>query len=161
MTWLIALLFSAMYAPIAEYTAHRWLMHKQFGNLATIWKEHAVEHHGKGRNDINIDLDALSVLIGSAPLLGFAYFLGLPWVIVILFFSIVYASLWSSIHAAHHELRDSWATRLGIYKIWRDHHMRHHDDTKSNFGTVFIFTDMLFGTLYKNKSKDGDISAAV
>ena len=158
MIWLIALLVTLVYAPFAEYVAHRWMMHKPFGSMKTYWKEHAIEHHAKGRNDINIYLDALSVVYGSYTLLLFSFFLGLPWVIALLVFSILYAALWSSIHAAHHELRDSWATRLSIYKIWRNHHLLHHKDTATNYGTVFIFMDTLFGTRFRAKA-NGTLSA--
>ena len=57
-----------------------------------------------------------------------------------------YATLWSSFHEAYHGISETWVTKFRYYDIWRKHHLLHHQHPKRNFGTVFIYTDMLFGT---------------
>ena len=116
------------------------------------WREHAVEHHRKGRNDINVELGALSPLFTASPMLMLAVVLGWPWVATVLTTCILYSALWSSLHAAYHGKNDGWVTRLAIYARWKEHHLRHHEYPNRNFGTVFIFTDRIFGTKHLQSS---------
>lgn len=147
MVWAIAILCLVLYAPLAEYAAHRWLMHYPGLGRGSWWREHAVEHHGKSRNDVNIDLNALSVVASVSPLLVFAIFLGWAWVAFVLLACIGYAALWSSLHEAYHGVSENWVTKFRFYDIWLNHHLKHHKQPTRNFGTVFIFTDRLFRTL--------------
>lgn len=146
MVWSIGILCLLLYTPLAEYAAHRWLMHYPGLGKGSWWREHAIEHHGKGRNDVNIDINALSVSASVIPLLIFAFFLGWAWVAFVLVASICYAALWSSLHESYHGISENWVTKLPFYSVWRKHHLLHHEQPKRNFGTVFIFTDRLFGT---------------
>jgi sterol desaturase/sphingolipid hydroxylase (fatty acid hydroxylase superfamily) len=146
MVWAIAIFCLVLYTPLAEYAAHRWLMHYPGLGRGSWWREHAIEHHGKGRNDVNIDINALSVAASVTPLLVFAIFLGWAWVAFVLFASIAYSALWSSLHEAYHGVSENWVTKFRFYDIWRNHHLKHHQRPTRNFGTVFIFTDWLFGT---------------
>lgn len=146
MVWAIAILCLVLYAPLAEYVAHRWLMHYPGLGRGSWWREHAIEHHGKGRNDVNIDLNALSVVASVSPLLAFGIFLGWAWVAFVLVACIGYAALWSSLHEAYHGVSENWVTKFRFYNIWLKHHLLHHQQPKRNFGTVFIFTDRLFRT---------------
>src|SRR5436853_989145 len=96
MVWAIAILGLVLYTPLAEYAAHRWLMHYPGMGRGSWWREHAIEHHGKGRNDVNIDINALSVVAATSPMFVFAIFLGWAWVAFVLAACIGYAALWSS-----------------------------------------------------------------
>ncbi|MGH6848464.1 MAG: sterol desaturase family protein [Methylocella sp.] len=146
MIWAIAILCLLLYTPLAEYAAHRWVMHYPGMGRGTWWSDHAIEHHGKSRNDVNIDINALSVVGATSPMFVFAIFLGWPWVVFVLVACIGYATLWSSFHEAYHGISETWVTKFRYYDIWRKHHLLHHQHPKRNFGTVFIYTDMLFGT---------------
>jgi sterol desaturase/sphingolipid hydroxylase (fatty acid hydroxylase superfamily) len=146
MSWFAAMVWLALYAPIAEYVVHRWVMHLPRLGRGSWWREHAVEHHRNGRNDINIEISALAVLLASSPMFLLAVPLGWPWVVLLLVACILYAAFWSSLHAAHHGVSKGWTTCLTIFSAWQKHHMRHHARPDRNFGTVFIFTDALFGT---------------
>ena len=146
MVWAIAILCLILYAPLAEYAAHRWVMHFPGMGRGSWWREHAIEHHGKGRNDLNVDITALSVVAATSPLLVFAIFLGWAWVSCVLFACIGYSWLWSSLHEAHHGISENWVTKFRFYNIWLKHHLLHHRQPTRNFGTVFIFTDRLFRT---------------
>jgi sterol desaturase/sphingolipid hydroxylase (fatty acid hydroxylase superfamily) len=146
MVWAIAILCLVLYTPLAEYAAHRWLMHFPGMGRGSWWREHAIEHHGKGRNDVNIDINALSVVAATSPMFVFAIFLGWAWVAFVLFACIGYAALWSSLHESYHGISENWVTKFRFYDIWLEHHLKHHQRPTRNFGTVFIFTDRLFGT---------------
>ena len=146
MVWAIAILCLVLYTPLAEYAAHRWLMHYPGMGRGSWWREHAIEHHGKSRNDVNIDINALSVVAATSPMFVFAIFLGWAWVAFVLVACIGYAALWSSLHEAYHGVSENWVTKFRFYDIWLKHHLKHHQHPTRNFGTVFIFTDRLFRT---------------
>jgi sterol desaturase/sphingolipid hydroxylase (fatty acid hydroxylase superfamily) len=146
MVWAIAILCLVLYTPLAEYAAHRWLMHYPGMGRGSWWREHAIEHHGKSRNDVNIDINALSVVAATSPMFVFAIFLGWAWVAFVLAACIGYAALWSSLHESYHGVSENWVTKFRFYDIWLKHHLKHHQQPTRNFGTVFIFTDWLFRT---------------
>jgi sterol desaturase/sphingolipid hydroxylase (fatty acid hydroxylase superfamily) len=146
MIWAIAILGLLLYTPLAEYAAHRWVMHYPGLGRGAWWRDHAIEHHGKSRNDINVDIDASSVVAATSPCLVFGIFLGWAWVTFLLVACIAYAYVWSSLHEAYHGVSENWVTKFRYYDMWRKHHMFHHQRPTRNFGTVFIFTDMLFRT---------------
>jgi sterol desaturase/sphingolipid hydroxylase (fatty acid hydroxylase superfamily) len=146
MIWAIAILCLVLYTPLAEYAAHRWVMHYPGMGRHSWWREHAIEHHGKGRNDVNVDINALSVVAATSPMFVFAIFLGWAWVAFVLFACIGYAALWSSLHESYHGVSENWVTKFRFYDVWLKHHLKHHQQPTRNFGTVFIFTDRFFGT---------------
>jgi sterol desaturase/sphingolipid hydroxylase (fatty acid hydroxylase superfamily) len=146
MIWAIAILCLLLYTPLAEYAAHRWVMHVPGMGKGSWWREHAIEHHGKSRNDVNVDINALSVVGATSPMFVFAIFLGWPWVVFVLVACVLYAALWSSLHETYHGVSENWVTKFPFYDIWLKHHLLHHQQPTRNFGTVFIYTDMLFGT---------------
>jgi len=145
-SWLIILIIAFLYGSLVEYGAHRWTMHKPGLGKIPLWEEHAVQHHAKHRMDVNIVLSAFTVLLAASPLFGFCFILGWSWALIVLFGCIVYAAIWSKLHAAYHEVGSSWIAHFPLYKIWRHHHLEHHKHINKNFGTLFIFTDFIFGT---------------
>lgn len=146
MIWLSALIALGIYAPLLEYVVHRWTMHYPGLGKGGLWRGHAVEHHGRGRNDLNIYMGAQSVVIAASPLFLFSFWLGWPWVTTLLAVCIAYAWVWSTLHAYHHDIEEGWLKNTRIYAIWRGHHLLHHEDPNTNFGTVFIFMDRLFSS---------------
>jgi sterol desaturase/sphingolipid hydroxylase (fatty acid hydroxylase superfamily) len=144
MAW--ALLVSVLYAAAAEYAAHRWIMHRPLPWRTARYVEHAVEHHGRGRLDINIDLSPATVLVAASPLLAGCLWLGWSWALVVGGLSAGYAALWTALHRAHHDLGNLWLKALPGYSWWRSHHLQHHDNPRTNFGAVFPWTDYCCGT---------------
>lgn len=144
--WFLAIVVAFFYASFIEYFAHRFTMHKPGLGKGTWWSEHTVEHHAKKRTDINIVLSALTTFMAAIPLLVFCIWLGLLWALIVLSCCVLYAAVWSSLHAAHHEVGSKWITKVPLYKIWRRSHLLHHEHPSKNFGTIFIWTDYLFGT---------------
>ena len=143
------------YIAILEYVIHRWVMHFPGLGKHSWWRDHAVEHHGHARNDVNITVSAGIMVIGLAPMFALGAFLKWPWIAFVLAECIAYASLWSALHAAYHEVGSGGSTlrRRRWYAKWRAHHLTHHKHPSRNFGAVFIWTDHLFHTNAATKSK--------
>jgi sterol desaturase/sphingolipid hydroxylase (fatty acid hydroxylase superfamily) len=147
MTWPNAIILLFVYAHLAEYGLHRWVMHeKRRGWLRREYQAHHVEHHGRGRNDLNINAHPHVIFTVASPLLLICVWLGWPFAAVIAAFSGTYAAAWSLLHHAHHDLRFGWLHHVPGYSLWRDHHLSHHERPNRNFGTVFPWTDYIFGT---------------
>tara|TARA_R110000824_G_scaffold104833_2_gene248536 strand:- start:890 stop:1321 length:432 start_codon:yes stop_codon:yes gene_type:complete len=135
----------------AEYLIHKYTMHKKIWFLPKwIYQEHAVEHHGKNRYDINVDLPFINHLIIGSPvfiLLACYSWAGLiAWTLVTLHHSIY----WTSLHRSSHDLEHNWAEKLPNYKKKRRHHLLHHLNPNKNFGVVYSWVDRFFGTFIKN-----------
>lgn len=145
--WTLWIVVAVIYAHLAEYSIHRWAMHRP--KLGEFWwyTNHAVLHHGHGRNDVNIALDPLTVVIVASPLmLGCLWLPSTSWAVVVVAGSAAYSVVWSVMHAAHHDLRHHWVKSIPGYSYWREAHIKHHQYPGRNFGTVFPWTDRLFGT---------------
>ena len=147
---IIWIIFTIIYAHIIEYVTHRWLMHFPLFGRCWPYTEHAVEHHLKKRNDVNIYISPLVPWMFLTPLLFGVYYLGYIWVFVLFLFGLMYSITWSFLHMVHHDLdkQKSILRVLPGYKYWRAHHLNHHKKTTKNFGTVFPWTDIFFGTKY-------------
>lgn len=144
--WILSLIGLVIYAHLAEYAAHRWMMHRPIFPRSWFYREHAIEHHGRRRNDINIEISPLTVALLAAPALSACAWLGPWWLAAWVVGVHAYACAWTQIHKAHHDLGAAWVKRLPGYAYSRRAHLRHHDQPHRNFGTVFPWTDYLFRT---------------
>ena len=145
------ILICTIYAHIFEYLTHRFVMHKPYLGRFYYYIEHAIEHHGKGRNDINISINPLSALVVGSPLLLAYFWMGWTAIAIVVSFCLLYSSAWLLLHNAHHDIHFLWMQKIKLYWYWRNHHLRHHKHTNFNFGAVFPWTDYLFGTYLKIK----------
>jgi len=144
----IAICISLIWTMLGEYAAHRWIMHSYsiFGKTK-FWREHAVEHHAKKRNDVNIDLNPQTSFALGLPLLIFCFWLGPWWITGLIILACLHAYSWSILHATYHNVgKTQWVKNFWYYKKWERHHLYHHDHPRKNYGAVFIWTDYLFGT---------------
>ncbi|MGV3662145.1 MAG: sterol desaturase family protein [Prosthecobacter sp.] len=144
--WGSLVLGSVVYATALEYVIHRWMMHFPGMGKNDIWRAHAIEHHGHGRNDINIALPVWMVLVPSSPLFAGCFLVGGWWAVYVLVSCVGYAALWTALHSAYHEVGHRWIARGWYYRKWRSHHMAHHDHPRKNFGAIFIWSDWIAGT---------------
>lgn len=148
MAWLAVVAITTLYAAAVEYAIHRWAMHCPFPWRTKLYTDHHVEHHGKGRNDLNIAIDPFTVLFLGSPLLWVLPSL-IGWVGASLWLaaaSTLYAAVWTVLHASFHGVGFRWAPFLPGYYVLYDHHMAHHTNPGRNFGTVFFWSDYLMGT---------------
>jgi sterol desaturase/sphingolipid hydroxylase (fatty acid hydroxylase superfamily) len=133
---------------LIEYSIHRFMMHKQFLFLPKkVFTEHAIEHHSKNRIDVNIDLNPLLHLVIGIPvfivlgMLGWWTFLA---ALVTTF--ILHGLLWTKLHRGYHEVERGWIRFFPPYSFMKKHHLLHHKHPSKNYGAVYIFTDLIFGT---------------
>ena len=138
--WMLVMAF-------AEYTIHRWTMHRKKWWLPNwIFNDHAIEHHHHERNDLNIDLPIYNHLLIGSPLIILSYFIGLPCLIAVLSVFCFHSYTWTKIHRGIHDLEENWIMKTKYYEKAKDHHINHHHRPGKNFGVVFLFTDSVFGT---------------
>ena len=136
-----------VYAHLAEYALHRWAMHRPlFGRRSSLYRDHHVEHHGRGRNDLNITISAGNIAMVASPLLIGCAWLGGDWAACVFLASIVYSEAWTAIHSAHHATGCMWVRSVPGFHLWSDHHAKHHTRPNRNFGTLFPWTDFVFFT---------------
>ncbi len=143
---LLLILATVLYAATAEYIAHRWFMHQPIPSRTVTYTDHSVEHHGKRRVDINISMNQYAVfIIGSPMFLGYFCY-GWVWILGVALGMILYCMTWTNVHKAHHDLKNKWLNKFPPYRLMRRHHLIHHEHPNKNFGAVFIFSDLLYGT---------------
>jgi len=132
---------------LAEYSIHRWTMHRWVKWLPKfIFWDHAIEHHKHKRNDLNIDLPIYYHLIIGSPLIILSCFMGLPSLIAVLLVFCFHSYTWTKLHRGIHDLEQNWLMKTKYYEKAKDHHIKHHHRPGKNFGVVFLFTDSIFGT---------------
>lgn len=161
-SWLCAfgcwLLIWAPAVALLEYSAHRWIMHKSNPALdpdLCQLKAHGKHHQGDNGLDF-VDVPLLNTLRLTAPLFLIVLLGGLVAgqaastlspAAALLSWTVFYVYLWNRMHRAIHGVETNWFRRTGpLYRFYRRHHLRHHHQPRTNFGTVFPITDYLFFT---------------
>jgi hypothetical protein len=158
---LVCMLWFAIWVPLIallEYGTHRWIMHKANRWLdpqLTQLKSHGAHHKGANSPEF-VDVPLRNCLLLTSPaflvLAVWGFAIG-PWSVVamaaaaLLAWSFVYTYLWARMHRAIHDLESNWFQRCGpVFQYFRNHHLKHHANARVNFGTVFPWTDYVFGT---------------
>ena len=149
--WLV---MAIVLTSFIEYLAHRFLMHRKpkiLYWLYDVFQEHAVEHHAKGRTDLNIDMPFKWYY--TYGLVFLIPFFALDWVGGICLFVVFrcHSYIWTKLHRAFHGLEDNWTKKTRIYQYLYEHHMNHHRKPNTNFNVVFLWVDALLGTKYRYK----------
>jgi hypothetical protein len=165
--WVLSFLtWFFLWAPLVallEYTTHRWIMHKVnrlLDSKLSQFKAHGTHHQGVNDQEF-VDMSLKNCLLLTSPffllLVSWGLAVGPLSSIVIpaaalLSWSFVYAYLWTQIHRAIHGTDANWFRKSGpIYRFFRNHHLKHHGNTKANYGTVFPWTDYLFFTWHERQ----------
>jgi hypothetical protein len=161
---LIFLLWFAIWAPLIallEYATHRWIMHKANRLLdPKLSQLHAHGAHHRGDNEEKfVDMPLKNALLLTCPfflpLAGWGLIAGSLSSILIpsaalVFWCFLYSYLWTRMHRAIHETEANWFRSSGpLFRFFRDHHLKHHGNVHSNYGTVFPWTDYLFFTWHE------------
>lgn len=153
-TW-TGLFFAVM--PLIEYASHRFVLHKPlFGKNGASYQDHHIDHHHRGMNEsIHLDVHVLqrNNLLPIAAILLTVYLIGgivaaLTWLCCLT----VYGEVWGQIHREAHGLGSDWIAKTWYGKEAIKHHLIHHENPKRNYGTVFPFTDWIFGTKQRSKA---------
>lgn len=147
---------SHAFMAVAEYVCHRWFMHKKqaiihWWKFREIYDHHAIEHHGKGRLDINIDLPVYYHLILGLPILIGFLLANMPIAFGAFLSTFFYHSYaWTKIHRQIHDLETNWFCKLwlkpSMFSQLKRHHLKHHENPKKNFGVVYLWVDRFMET---------------
>jgi hypothetical protein len=175
--WLVEFgVWFVIWCPVVallEYAAHRWIMHK-----ANRWldptllqlKSHGKHHQGSNHHDL-VDMPVRNGLRLTAPfllaVLVWGYVVGpatsvLAPGLALLSWSFVYTYLWNRMHRAIHDVEENWFRRSGpVFRFFLSRHLQHHAHANVNFGTVFPWTDYLFGTWAPSRAAAKPAAASV
>ena len=171
-----------LFVSVVEHQIHVWILHsRRF--LKTPYRNHHVDHHGRGMNDLrpHIDLAFWDYGIVYAMLFPVAYravfVTPYAWLGVVsgVLVATGHRYLWSRLHRATHRrndhlfraadlvnvqtmyrgarLEDNWTVRQWWFPAFEMHHLRHHANPSCNYAVVCLWTDWMFGTSYKETDK--------
>lgn len=156
---------TAMYANLAEYLGHRFVMHRLRRGFGLIYRRHVKQHHRFFTHtamavDSTRDFKAVlfpPILIGlflggfGAPvawLIGVSFSANAAWLFAIT--GLLYFLNYEYLHLAYHLPESSWVVRLPGFARLRRLHQTHHDQTlmtDCNFNITYPIGDWLFRTL--------------
>lgn len=141
-----------------EYATHRWIMHmanRLLDPSLRQLKAHGRHHQGTNEDEL-VDMPWKNCLLLVSPVLlllaGWGLLVGpLASVAIpaaaLLFWTVLYAYLWTRIHRAIHGVEANWFLRSGaLFRFFRNHHLQHHSHATVNYGTVFPWMDYLWFT---------------
>lgn len=158
----VALPFTLFFMCIAEYAAHRWVMHWEWKHKWLRWlnrfsfDHHDGEHHRKNMDHpvwLHIDLLVRYHLFATTPLWLIQFYRishGELWIfgrfvalMVVLF---GHSYVWSKLHRQMHGIENNWTGKLWCYEKLYAHHMLHHEQSNRNYSVLSMWTDRLFRT---------------
>jgi len=169
--WLVVPL-TFLYANLAEYLGHRFVMHRRRPGLGMIYERHTLQHHRFFTHEamqFDSSDDFRAVLFPPMLMIFFAIAFALPvgflltwlfssnvaWLFVMTALS--YYGCYEILHFAFHQAEDSWIMRLPGVKKMRRLHLSHHDPAimqKGNFNITWPICDVLFGTRVVKSAND-------
>ena len=153
-----------LYANLAEYLGHRFVMHRKVPGLGLIYKRHAGQHHVFFTRD-HMALedwgDAKAVLfppllmvfffgLFAAPLalvLAWVFSANIAWLFVVT--GLAYYLNYELLHLAYHLPENSRWLRLPFLRRMRRLHHVHHETSRMahcNFNITYPIGDWLFRT---------------
>lgn len=149
---------------LAEWHAHRNLLHRRWPLMGVLYDRHTPEHHRVYRyRDMALRevRELRLVLIPAAGVLGIVVSAVAPaaavgWLLganvgwLFLLTSALYVVSYELTHLSYHMPEDSFVGRRRFVRWMREHHARHHDPRlmqKWNFNVTVPLGDWLFGTL--------------
>ncbi len=156
-----------LYANAVEYFGHKGPMHHRTPGVGLVFKRHTLEHHRfftHVRMDFDTQRDVKMVLFPPVLIIFFFGIFALPSGLLLralfgqnvagLFVAtaMAYFLSYEWLHFSYHLPADTFVGRLGIVKVLREHHLRHHEVakmTKGNFNITFPVCDAIFGTTLK------------
>ena len=162
-----------LYANLSEYLGHRGPMHHKTRFLTKVFERHSIEHHSFFTDKaatFDSTEDYKAVLFPPVLLVffivGFAVPVGalLVWLFsanvgfLFILTAVLYFLNYELLHFAYHADPESWIGRLPFMSRLRQHHLVHHNRklmTRYNFNITYPICDRLFGTLYRDKRRQG------
>jgi hypothetical protein len=154
-----------------EHQVHRWLMHRnnflstRFSSFKTIFREHAVLHHGHyykefdhepddyGR-DLNLHLSLSRGLVRTLPIWVALSFVSIPGAIAFVSVLCMHHWTWNLIHEEMHKPHKRFFSNWPLYKFLARHHYLHHKYPGKNFNVVLPFADYVLNTHARATEED-------
>ena len=153
-----------LYANLAEYLGHRFVMHRRRPGLGLIFERHTLQHHRFFTHEamrFDCSDDWRAVLFPPMLMVFFATAFALPvgllltwlfsanvaWLFVVT--ALAYYGSYEILHFAYHQDDKSWILRLPGVQRMRRLHLKHHDPAvmqRANFNITWPICDWLFGT---------------
>jgi len=170
--WL-AVPLTFLYANLAEYLGHRFVMHRRRPGLGLIYERHALQHHRFfTHRDMQYDSTddfravlfppmlmmffAVTFALPAGVLLGWLFSANVAWLFVIT--ALVYYGSYEILHFAYHQHEGSWILALPGVRRMRRLHLNHHDPAlmqRANFNITWPISDWLFGTWVDPRDASG------
>jgi hypothetical protein len=160
---LLAVPLAFVLSNLAEWHAHRNLLHRRFRPMAVLYDRHTPEHHRVYRygdmalrsvRELRLVLipamGVLGIVLVSVPislLIGSLLGDNVGW--LFLATTSAYVTSYELSHLSYHLPEDSFIGRLKLVTLMREHHARHHDPRlmqRHNFNVTVPLGDWLFGT---------------
>lgn len=169
--WL-AVPLTFLYANLAEYLGHRFVMHRRRPGLGLIYERHALQHHRfftheamqyESSDDFQavlfppmlIVFFATAFIVPAALLLAWLFSANVAWLFVIV--ALGYYGCYEILHFAYHQDEGSWILNLPGVRRMRQLHLSHHDPEimkHGNFNITWPICDRLFGTRVVEAGRD-------
>jgi hypothetical protein len=154
-----------------EWRVHRDVLHKRFKPFQIIYERHTPMHHMVYvTDDLTIRstkefrlvlipaLGVLGVVIVTAPFAAGAGYLISPncgWLLLVT--ASLYMVLYEVFHLSYHLPPESFIGRIGLVRVLRRHHARHHDPRlmqRWNFNVTVPLFDWLHGTIARDDTAE-------
>ena len=151
-------------ANIAEWHAHRNLLHRRWKPMAVLYDKHTPMHHRMYRyGDMEIRssrelqfvlipaMGVLGIVLATAPaaaLSGLLFGPNVAWLFLVT--AALYVVGYELSHLAYHLPRNGFVGRLALVRILREQHALHHDPRlmqRYNMNVTVPLADWIFGTL--------------
>lgn len=177
-SWLELLVVPIVFvvANLAEWHAHRNLLHRRYKALAVLYDRHTPEHHRVYRyRDMEIRetrelrlvlipaVGVFGIVLAAAPAAALAgYLLGSNVGWLFLLTSALYVVSYELTHLAYHLPRDTFIGRLRLIALLREHHARHHDPRlmqRYNFNVTVPLGDLVFRTMAPERADEASASS--
>jgi hypothetical protein len=147
-----------------EWRVHKSVLHKRFWPLRLLYDRHTPLHHKiyqydsmaiRSPREFRLVLipaqGVAAVVVVTAPLAwGVARLLGANAGWLVLVTSALYVVSYELSHLSYHLPEDSFIGRLGIVRVLREHHRRHHHPAlmqRWNFNVTVPLFDLLYRTI--------------
>ncbi|MDT8409602.1 MAG: fatty acid hydroxylase family protein [Wenzhouxiangellaceae bacterium] len=161
-----------LYANLAEYLGHRFVMHRRRPGLASIHERHTLQHHRFFTHeamqfDSTDDFRAVlfpplltlffiaAFALPAGALLTWLFSANVAWLFVVT--AVAYYGSYEVLHFAYHQADGSKILALpGVRRMRRLHH-RHHDPSimaHANFNITWPICDALFGSRVTDDRSD-------
>ena len=161
---LLAIPVMFVLSNIAEWHAHRNLLHRRYKPIAALYDRHTPEHHRVYRyhsmeisetKDLRLVLipavGVLTIVLAAAPpalLAGWLLGPNVGWLVLLT--AALYVVGYELSHLAYHLPEESFIGQRKLVRVMREHHARHHDPRlmqRYNFNVTVPLGDLLFGTM--------------